>query len=404
MDMRAIGVWAIFLLLGCGPALAQQGCAYPTSAVDGCAGAPTIANAYTVMHSNFFTSYALQSGQTYVNPHPPQWNVAGVDYLVGINAAQVNVSSLKSPANIGSDPNARSCSFNATKNSVLCTAASNTVINGYDFSQPNGCTVLVVNSGPGSLTIENSYFTYGPTCNTVYNGNSIAHINNTGNIQILNNYFWGNPSVWTTTGDTCFFFFYPLAGTGSSTNQITIEYNAFVDGPSREFETDGPTDIVWKYNYLEGLVWHEGQNHGEAILSNESGTQNNQYWQYSTFLQPSSTYASAKTPGVNAISDITVALSPITIGNVVYENNVSVANLPTVYPGYPSVGTVGLGSSWTITNLTLTNNWLDPVGAYFCFRVNVANNVTETGNADLRSGNAITGGQNLPGPQACNGL
>jgi hypothetical protein len=236
--------------------------------------------------------------------------------------------------------------------------------------------LLILEKVRAGLTIENSYFTYGPTCNTVFSGGSIGRINNTGNISILNNYFWGNPSNWTTTGGTYLFLFYPQAGNGSSTNTITIEYNAFVDGPTREFETDGPTDIVWKYNYLEGLVWHEGQGHGEAILSNGTGTQNNQYWEYSTFLQPNSTYASATTPGMNAITDITVALSPITIGNVVYDHNVSVANLPTVYPGYPSVGTVGFGSSWTITNLTLTNNWLGPVGAYFCFRADVAINVT----------------------------
>ena len=36
----------------------------------------------TVQYSNFFTSRALQSGQTY-STRPP-WNVAGVDYAVGV--------------------------------------------------------------------------------------------------------------------------------------------------------------------------------------------------------------------------------------------------------------------------------------------------------------------------------
>jgi hypothetical protein len=57
---------------------------------DGCAGAPQPSR-YTVQHPDFFSGYALQSGQTYVstggckgnaNCHPP-WAVAGVDYPVG---------------------------------------------------------------------------------------------------------------------------------------------------------------------------------------------------------------------------------------------------------------------------------------------------------------------------------
>ena len=74
----------IAVLLSTTSALAQV-CPYPaTENVDGCNGAPA-ASTYTVRHSNFFTGYAQQSGQTYFNSHPPQWNVAGVDYPVGIS-------------------------------------------------------------------------------------------------------------------------------------------------------------------------------------------------------------------------------------------------------------------------------------------------------------------------------
>ena len=47
------------------PVVSAPGCPYAdTASTDGCVNAPA-ASAYTVQHSNFFTSYALQSGQSY---------------------------------------------------------------------------------------------------------------------------------------------------------------------------------------------------------------------------------------------------------------------------------------------------------------------------------------------------
>jgi hypothetical protein len=260
------------VLLSTTSALAQV-CPYPaTENVDGCNGAPA-ASAYTVRHSNFFTGYAQQSGQTYFNSHPPQWNVAGVDYPVGIQKRYA--SALKSPVNIASDPAAPGCSYN--NNVVLCTAASTTIVNGYDFTQPNGCTNIEFEAGVADVTLENSKFSFGPTC-TILDYGYIVEMNNHGNITVQYNYFDDTNPQALSTLNLAFIDFPGQAATGNTLNKIIIQYNAFINGPVREVGDASCADTYWQFNYAEGLLWLNSGEHGETILNGCNGTQNNQVY------------------------------------------------------------------------------------------------------------------------------
>lgn len=388
-------------LLSTTSALARD-CPYPaTENVDGCKGAPA-ANVYTIKRPNFFTGYAQQSGQTYFNSHPPQWNVAGVDYPVGIRKQYA--SALKSPANIASDPAAPGCSYN--DNVVLCSAASTTVVSGYDFTQPNGCTNIEFEAGAADVTLENSKFSFGPTC-TILDQGYIVEINNHGNIIVQYNYFDDiNPQALSTL-NLAFIDFPSQAATGNTSNKIIVQYNAFINGPVREVGDASCADTYWRFNYAEGLLWVDSGEHGETILNGCNGTQNNQVYRYSTFLQPKTAFANSTT-GINGIVSMTEQ-SPQVV-NFKFDHMVQVAN---IIPGWgPGTGTVGVEgitpSGFSTTGFpTLTNNWLDPTGAYFCFfNTQVGTWRTapvETGNLNLRDGSPITGGGGFPGTLACNG-
>ena len=393
----------IAVLLSTTSALARV-CPYPTTEnVDGCNSAPA-ASAYTVRHSNFFTGYAQQSGQTYFNSHPPQWNVAGVDYPVGIH--RLYASALKSPVNIASDPAAPGCSYG--NNFVLCTAASKTVVNGYDFTQPNGCTNIEFEAGAGDVTLENSKFAFGATCTALDSG-YIAEINNHGNITIQYNYFNDAKPASQSVLNLAYVDLPSQAAVGSSSNKILIQYNAFIHGPVRMVGSNTCSDLYWRYNYAEGMVYNNSGEHGETILSGcNSSTQKNQVWEYSTFLQPSTTFQNGTT-GVNGV--VTANEAGGVIQNFTFDHMVQVANID-ASTGHAPVGTVGVEginpSGFTSTGFpTLTNNWLDPTGAYFCFYNTEGGTWTtapvETENLNLRDGSAITGGGGFPGTLACNG-
>ncbi len=93
---------ALPVLAWAGGASASPACPFAaTAASDGCAGANW--SSVSFQRSNFF-SYARQSGQTYAGPypdHPPQYNVAGVDYPVGFYTPTERLvdPSIKAPTN-----------------------------------------------------------------------------------------------------------------------------------------------------------------------------------------------------------------------------------------------------------------------------------------------------------------
>jgi hypothetical protein len=162
---------------------------------DGCALAPA-PNPYNIQHSNFFSGYAIRSGQVYpstngckgmANCHPT-WAVSGVDYPTGVS----NVGTGFAKPETSTDPTSKTANFTDGKCSqggnglafISCTAGTDGAINigpldfswqGNDQSGPifitnpgTGYTApKVVFSGGGCVTVPTATATVGKTVNGV---------------------------------------------------------------------------------------------------------------------------------------------------------------------------------------------------------------------------------------------
>jgi hypothetical protein len=231
-----------------GAVAAPGSCPLGAALPDGCPGAPVGGN---FQHSNFFTSYALQSGQTYATR--PTWNVAGVDYAIGIPSATV----LKIP---GTDAPPTGCSYSSVTHTMTCNVASTDVtFDGWDFGA-NNCTFLnFANPFSGNITLENSNFKWGTNC-----GN-IAQLVNIGNltaapptVTVLNSVFDGVGTPWTyeatsTTVATT------LLGGLIGNSDVNITYSVFLHCPGRCITSAGYGNFVMQYDYEEGMTYPIGQ-------------------------------------------------------------------------------------------------------------------------------------------------
>lgn len=171
-----------------------QGSAHP----DGCSGAPvcTPGSSTCYQQTNFFTSYTPAGN---ISAHRPPWNVAGVDYPVGINDSCVT-SGLKNPAT--NPPSGTSYS-----GGTLTVTGSNVTINCYDMTN----TYIYASGGSGTLTVTNNKFD---------NENGVSCPYNTShslNMVVKYNVFHG------ATGDTNFDAFIHFACVGN----LTAQYNRF---------------------------------------------------------------------------------------------------------------------------------------------------------------------------------
>lgn len=247
-----------------------------TAQTDGCAGAPQ-PSAFTVQHSDFFTSYALNSGQSYTGAaftgsisggvltvsgasgtviagqdtilgagvppgvhvstfgtgtggngtynlanagglaakgamnglRRPPWNVAGVDYPVGIAAYPdctryaCTANGLKAPTNAnftldGIYSAANGCRDTAYSGSqaTFCggAPAADVVFDGYDFCSAGGRWFIIHDGFAGrKVTIRNSYSC--AAAQTFAQGN-LFQISSGAAVSLVNDYFDGLGSTW----------------------------------------------------------------------------------------------------------------------------------------------------------------------------------------------------------------
>jgi hypothetical protein len=417
---------------------------------------------------NFFTGYANQSyglvlpGITVKQPAAytvrPPWNVAGVDYAVGLPRSYLPVSSLKDPATIGTDALANpdganaDCQFFATSTlasnlgpAVVCTnnapGAVGPIIQGYRWYGTYGtqtapdCVGLVIKDNAwASITIQDNLFLNGPNCNYYHGAESagsafqIDMVNgSTAYPRVFSHntdYGCGADNVSTSSQEyqlcsQTFAASLGYNGTAPVDNHFmedypdgneTVQYNAFIHQPGRGLQQNcngnGSTNTI-QYNYVEGLVYQTGsqglQEHGEF---KEYGTAcagsvivNTEF---NTFLQTSyvnsgeaNFYLSGG--GVGSGGGVTFTGDE--------SNNVFVVNVnPNVAP-YRTYSIAGVSFSYNNFGVvTVNNNWLDPTGAAYCFAT-ISNptgtgNVSFSGNKSLLgpSGDASTNGFNNSSP------
>lgn len=253
-------------------------CPYGSAVSDGCSGAPVGGN---VQHADFFTARAFQSGQSHVTR--PPWNVAGVDYAVGIPAA----TTLKDPT---TDALPSGCTY--ASNTVTCNSSGNLTVDGYDFGLHN-CVFLDIRGFTGTITIENNNFTMGSSaaCNTNnYGLFGLSSTTNGSSLVVQNNVFNGSAKIYPTLGNY-FILFDVYRSTGTS----LFQYNAFLDNIARPLETTSSGNWVAQYNYFEGLNYGNVA-HGEFTMFASSATGVNVTAQFNTSLNPTDYGGGATSP------------------------------------------------------------------------------------------------------------
>ena len=332
-----------------------------------------------VEHPDFFTSYALQSGQHY-STRPP-WQVAGVDFPVGAPP-----DGLRDPLAAGVLP--AGCKYLPNRNWVFCSGPDVT-LDRLDFSLHDCMQAVFDPRVTGTVTVSNSKFADGPGCesgpgsslvvsagvtsaNLVFSGNDVD-----GKAGDLQTWSQCNPVgkcmshnvMWRTSGS------------------VTIENNAFLNTAARAVEAEVGVSVVYRGNYVEG-IWGNTA-HAEFQLANSRpGTTPTFLLANNTFLQP----PNVPSPSVYGWDVVTVF--PAHFSSVTKTQNVFVSNRAAGGPA--TIAWLDLYGGTTMT-ASSTQNYYDFSGAFGCFGpapkpVNYPSGVTYRGNVNLLNNAALDSG------------
>jgi hypothetical protein len=368
-----------------------QGQGIRSSQADGCSGAPTL-NADTIYQPNFFTGaaastpgtggYAQQNGQIYAST--PPWNVAGVNYPVGINSSYAG--NLKDPATA---PLPTGCGFiGGAQPYVGCSNVNNLNISGYDFGHSVAGSVQLEIAGgvTGTLTISNDKFFNGPSVDSSY-FDVIIYNSNSANVVFNYNYLDGNGLALPSGKMNSMVL-------DQSTGSLTFQYNAMVNVPSRVIGYATDSNVNISYNYGDGLGYGSPFVHPEFNFggpAEQNSTMSGVEIGYNTFLTDSNNggatsniYVSNGVPGgtvLDANVDHNVVVSntnPSPINNSVQQES-------------------SITSSWlieaagqTIDSLHFTDNYFDPRGSFGCVAAFDYPSAVFTGNVDMLDGSTVT--------------
>ena len=273
-----------------GSIVVPPACPYGSTYADGCAGAPV---GGSVQEPGFFTTYAPQSGQHY-SVRPP-WNVAGVDYAVGIPAATI-AAGLADPT--VSPPTGCSVTNNSGVYSLHCQQIANLTINGYDFSL-HGCISLTIGNYQvsGTITIENSRFVYGPNCST---SGMLTVQTPSANLIIEDSEFDGDAPDYPSAPVSNLIG--PNVAGGYA---VLIQYTSCRRVQARCITTNKTGGSTYQFNYFEGMsyYWDSGAvpAHGEYAITESTTLVANLDYLFNTMLQP----ISANGGDVTALNSLT---------------------------------------------------------------------------------------------------
>jgi hypothetical protein len=266
-----------------------KGATYP----DGCSGAVSGLSGHSAYHTDFFTNYALQSGQAAYATRPP-WNVAGVEYPVGISATTTLKNIATQYASL--PPGVAWCPTGGEAHCwgpqpkfanwlVIYDTSANPVIDGWDFTNSGTGVIIDVNDAThcGSLTISNSVIYVGSlvTNTTYFPGYSQAPIQretkDCTNITVQYNHYVGNPlSVGGANS--------PYKDVFGGTGTTTFQYN-FWDGTNFCYMI-GKGVFKEQYDFIQGVNAYSGT-HGDWMCAAQGlNPQLGYYYQYNTFLEP----------------------------------------------------------------------------------------------------------------------
>jgi hypothetical protein len=360
-----------------------------------------------IKHSNFFTGYAAQSigaagskqPANGVYPVRPPWNVAGVDYAVGIPDG----IKLKIP---GVDPLPAHCYPSITGvgtkiNDINCQQdhGEGITFDGWDFTVNGGVYLNITWAVTGPVVIKNCKFAYGPNFapgGPFGNKGQIILVSDAGSLLFQNNYVDANGPKQAIDGAwQCF---------SLNLGKFPMEfyYNAFLRARARHFTSTGyycpQGDIIIKFNYFEGLTYKTEEAHGEIALFTWKGLANSQEFAYNTWLQPKTTFMDNATNGVTSPWCPNNSDPESDLATLKFHHNVMVGNYALVNGAYvnkATAGTAGMSfQSGTYGDVTITDNWIDPTASYYVWytpNAVVTKSFTTGGNRCLLSGNAANG-------------
>ena len=308
------------------------------SANDGSANAP----AGTPQLPNLLSGYTA----------PPPWQVAGVNYHVGVPSGTV----LKNPATISMS----GVSVN-TSTHVITVTGSNVTLNGYDFSLNGGWEVDQTSSA-NNLTIENSNFLIGTN-----NNNQVYQETGAGSLTLLYNNFNGAGAAGSAANQETLVM---AAGSGG----LTAEYNYFSSAYSDFIDIGfGSGNYTIKYNLFYAYGFGAGV-HADAVQTWGNNISSLAV-EFNTVYQPA---ASGGYP-VQANSFVRIGDQDVVSGgsynaalnHVV--NNPMIAYNTAVYVGNGTANFVQLNpdnySYPEITNPSIHDNYIDPAKiAYAVYR------------------------------------
>jgi hypothetical protein len=334
---------------------------------DGCAGAGHVG---TVEHPVFFQHYAPQSGQTFITR--PPWNVAGVEYAVGVYTP---IASLLDPTVAANLP--VGCVY--ATGAVNCSGTGSVDIAGFDFSLHGGITLYIHNTYTGTCTVEDNNFLVTAATDAAAPLVRIDGAANTCSHLIQWNTFDGNYDV-VTDGLTT----YLLQMSGSPSWEL-VWYNGFLHCPQKCVAHAAATNVITEYNYAEGF--EHGPSHGEFALYN-TGANVNISSVFNTILQPANVpVVASPSGGVSGVAAVEFVSSGQVgpIQSATLTNNVIVVNTQDGTASGPASVAVGIGFAYsTYGYVTLGQNYMDPTGIYNCYHKSA--NATITGTQPTFSG------------------
>ena len=272
-------------------------------------------------------------------PVRPSWNVAGVDYYVGVPAGTV----LKNPATISM----AGVSVD-TSNHVVTITGDNVTLDGYDFSLNGGWKVDVASGN--NITIKNCNFEVGTNLKQPIYVDTPAS-----NVTIKNNIINGAGLKNAYIG----YGLIDASGTGTTTIEYNLIENAYSEDIVYDSQSGTNNSLVLQHNLITnaGMGVSAGA-HGDWIqLYAGSGSAiSNVQINYNTWVQniPAS---QAITQGLS-LQSANIAQGPVLSESVT--NNTMAISAP---------GTVTYAIIADQTNLngtaTVSNNYIDPTGIQY---------------------------------------
>jgi len=286
----------------------------------------------------------------------PPWEVAGVNYAVGVPAG----TTLLDPATISM----AGVSVNAANHTVTVTG-NNVTLNDYDFGLAGGWGIYIEPRAANTV-IENSHFLVGANNNVPINAAAGA-----GNLGVQNNTFDGgggqNNVVWALIN---------YNGSG----KFIAQYNVFLNAPADAIDfNQGTMTTIVKCNVFDNLGTTSGSHPDPVQYVGVQAT--NSIEAFNTIYQPNPS-------GMQGVQ--LEAQNGSTLTNTTIENNTIVAKGPSLKMSYSIA--VGQNPGNRINGVLVENNYIDYSGAYGAFYPPSGSNLTFTGNVNMVSGRPIAAG------------